>query len=146
MRFAPIAALSVSSKAALAVDLGHNDNARTLAKLKVETTATKADKPVTSGSCDTHGCCEATYTDDELAKTQRPSRLPPKVDLGTTPQLKIIKRGDDLPPNWYVPDFNYFKKYGYPDIVGEFDIVAFAGGNFRGHGYCKGEELSLIHI
>ena len=48
----------------------------------------------------------------------------------------IMRRGDTIPPNWYTPDFNYFNRYGTPDIIGQNDVVAFAGGNIKGHGLC----------
>ena len=48
----------------------------------------------------------------------------------------IISRGEKIPPNWYVPGINFFRRYGTPKNLADTDIVAFAGGNIKGKTLC----------
>jgi hypothetical protein len=83
-------------------------------------------------------------------------KLPPNANMGEVPQYMIIKRFEEAPEGYYVPDLTFVDKY-YDQLndeatsgIGEWAIVAFNGGNYRGMGYpmspvcegsCEGDPM-----
>lgn len=77
-------------------------------------------------------------------------RLPPNANMGEVPSYMIIKRWEEAPEGYYVPDITFVDLY-YDQLydeatsgIGMWAIVAFNGGNFRGMGYanspvCEGQ-------
>jgi hypothetical protein len=71
--------------------------------------------------------------------------LPPNVDMGDIPQYAVVTKQETVPDGWYVPDRTFVDRY-YDQLydeatsgIGQWAIVAFSGGSYRGSGYQQTE-------